>query len=265
MDDNKKPLQELIENTRKQIVEDYKKETSDFKKKNGSVGTIVLYCFLAVLVIVGILMVRKAISVGTDSFKDSYNNKKESISSEIYQKFYDEAEKKYHVTNRATINLGNIREESKLEVLKVIESTCVIQTDKERSEGNHRWVKYTGEGIFTIDLTISEFLVNNDKHYVLIRIPEPSMTEFQILNENTEYLMYAYDKLIGNGSIEQGVSLSMDFQARAYTEIKNSIYDNQNYFIKAKESAKEELTKIVKLLNSTDEMSDLVVEIEFFD
>lgn len=106
-------------------------------------------------------------------------------------------------------------------------------------------------------------MLDNDNHHVLIRIPEPALTSFKIIDDDTETLIFVYDKFLSNGSYNQGANLSMSFNKRGYSEIKDSIYSNQEHIKKAKEGAISELTQLVRLLNSSDEMSDLIVEVEF--
>lgn len=264
MEDNN-PLKETLTNVENQIKNDFSKETEKFKKKNGPIGTIILYSSCVVLIIVCLILINSAIKVGKNAFDSGYTNKKNEIHNSIYDYFYNNAKQKYLVSNRAIIELGNIREESNLEVLKVVESTYVTQTQEEKDKGITRWVKYVGEGVFTIDLTESEFLVNDSKHYVLIRVPEPVMTTFGIQTNETEPLLYVYDKFAANGSYKEGADLSIDFQQRAEISIQESINNNQNYYSKARESAKDELTRLVRLLNPGEEMQDLVVEVEFID
>lgn len=265
MEENKNPLKEVASDVGNKVKEDFIRETEKFKKQNGTVGTIVLYCGLIVLVIISLIIVRTAFKSGANAFSDGYDAQKTKIHDSIYDYFKDKAKQKYLVSNRATIKLGNIREESNLEVLKVIESAWIIQNDEQNKAGVTRWVKYVGEGIFTVDLTESEFLVNDNKHYVLIRIPEPAMTEFGILSENTEPLLYVHKKFLDDGSYKEGADLSIDFHRRAESAIQDNINNNQNYLSQAKDAAIEQLTKLVKLLNPSEEMADLIVEIEFID
>lgn len=265
MEENKNPLNKVVSEVENQIKTDFVRETEKFKKQNGTVGTIVLYCGLIVLIICSLILINIAFKSGASAFNDGYEEQKTKTHDSIYDYFKEKAKQKYLVSNKATIKLGNIREESNLEVLKVIESAWIIQNDEQKQQGVTRWVKYVGEGIFTVDLTESEFLVNDNKHYVLIRIPEPAMTEFGILSENTEPLLYAHKKFLDDGSYKEGADLSIDFHKRAESTIEDNINNNQNYLSQAKEAAIEQLTKLVKLLNPSKEMADLIVEIEFID
>lgn len=117
--------------------------------------------------------------------------------------------------------------------------------------------------------------MDNEHHYVLVRIPEPELTQFDIENENAEQLFYA-DKTYkitvpilqqniqwNDGSYQTGTELFNSQEFSAYTMIREKITSNQAYYKKARESAQAQITRLVKALNTDETLNDLEVEVEF--
>ena len=83
-----------------------------------------------------VLVLSSTIRKGADSAQDAYENAKDKTSVEAYNKFYDiafaSAERKYHVSNKVSIEVASVREEANLEVLHVSDVEFVIESTSQQ-------------------------------------------------------------------------------------------------------------------------------------
>ncbi|MBR2726414.1 MAG: DUF4230 domain-containing protein, partial [Solobacterium sp.] len=249
------------------VVDITQKGARQIYRKHGSAG--VLICVLLILALIGssLWFWRLMIDVGAKSAKNAFlNSYRESSANsheEYYSKGYETALNNYHISDDVTISLGEIREISKLEVLKVVKDDYVIETDTQRMQGIHCWTQYRGIGTFTVNLQASEFIVDSQEHYVLVHIPEPEMS-FHLDEEFTKVALYMDGTInipyinvsLNDGSYKEGVAIAEEQQKRAYENIRNSILNNQQYYLDAKNAAEEQIINLIKTLNSTEELSD---------
>lgn len=91
-----------------------------------------------VLILMGILnlffafdIFRAGTSALLDSYQDTYNKEKDSAYEAQYNKYYEQAEKENHVSNRVAISLDKIKETANLEVLKVNDTEYVISENED--------------------------------------------------------------------------------------------------------------------------------------
>ena len=113
------------------------------------------------------------------------------------------AEKTHHVSNRASISISNLKQIETLEVLKVWSVDYQINGKNGDRESNSNiigkilpssedesWLEVPGYGVFTVDLRAAEYIVDDERHYVLARIPKPELTEFTIDTKSIHSLLY---------------------------------------------------------------------------
>ncbi len=215
------------------------------------------------LIVVGVLLHINAVRKGCSAAVEAYQNAKNKASEEAYNKFYEtayvSAERKYHVSNRTTIDVSSVREEEKLEVLKVNDVEYVIET-AEDNDDTDVWLEVYGEGVYTVDLKASEFIIDSDRQYVLVRVPRPELTQCKITEVNQ--LLWKDNKLF-NQDISSGAEMAADLRAAGETKLNNYMKSSAEFYKSAKSSAQTVISNFVKGVNS--ELTDLVVEVEFMD
>ena len=163
----------------------HKKTSLTLKERNTIMATLILIS--AAVVIIGIFLIQKAVSIATTSATDAFSEALDNQREETYQHFYqtscDIAEEKNHVANEVTITVEEVRKESRLEVLQVSDIEYVY------NEGNTKiWTAIRGHGVYTVDLSLSEFIVDNDRQYVLARVPRPQLNTAGLDYEYNNYL-----------------------------------------------------------------------------
>lgn len=211
-------------------------------------------------------LVTETVSIGADSAKDAYEAAKNAKSREVYQSFYDtayeSAEEAYHLSNQVRITLGDIRETAALEVLSVSAVGYSVQ-DKADNNAATSWLKVTGTGTYTVNLQAGEYIVDDERQYVLVRVPKPVLTGFS--TSDTEPMLFEDGSFMGffNGDNSTGADLALAQVKEAALDAKLSITSNQRFYQSAEASAELMIENLVRALNQ--DVENLTVEIEFMD
>ena len=239
------------------------KQKVQIKKKSGQTIAIVLSIIMIFAII---LLFGDMVSSGAKAMADSYTNAYKEQKEATYQEKYDtnknSIEKKFHVSNRVSIYVGNLKEEEKLEVLKVSDVEFIIE-DKDSNDGNViSWLEVPGEGTFVVDLKAGEYVIDNERAHVLVRVPYPELTNITIDYANVQKILFKDEKGIFNGSFGEGEDLARQQLSQAELLIKKEFTSNQNFYLNAQEAAISTIETLVKQLNH--EVEGLVVDVEFY-
>ncbi len=224
-----------------------------------------------VMILASVNRFTQTVSAGAGAAQTAYHTSKDLEQQRIYTEYYEKsraaAEKKYHTSNRAVISIDKVRESAELEVLQV-QATGYSIEDKKDNHAATSWIKVTGKGIFTVNLAAGEYLIDQERHSVVIRIPKPQLTHFS--PENTEKMVYEDGALnpipeisFLNGSAGKGTDLAQRQISDASMDAKASITSNQRFCQSAEVSAEKMISNFVKEINK--DIPDLMVTIEFMD
>lgn len=267
-------LEKIEQDDRIEIELDETEINVDFlkRKKNFIITSVVLAAFLCV----GVFLLGNGLSILIETYRSEYEAAEEEKENEVYNEFWERsfelAEANYHVSNRVTIQIERIQEEAKLEVLRASDVSYQIYDE---SKGNIPvvswvqgmlqgdttvWLEVPASGIFTVDLQKSEFIIDNDRKYVLIRVPKPELTEFGIDEENVKPLHIAEK---GWTNVSLGEDKTRELLQNAELSIRQGILENQENYKRAEASTANILENLVKGLNP--DIPDLIVEVEFMN
>ena len=254
-----------------------KKKSEGLSRKQFILGALAIS---ALLLCFCVYMILDTFTIGTGAAMDSFSTAKDEAAEEVYQFFYDKsynaAEKAHHVSNNVSISIGDLKEEQKLEVLKVSDVAYETPDPKDQNwfEGLIAsitgmfdaevvsWLEVPGNGVFTVNLQAGEFIIDEERQYVLIRIPSPELTEFAIDYENVELLLFEEGGAFKN-SAKYGVDKAVEQLQSAELTMMQNVNNNQEFYKRARESTEKMLVNLVKQLNP--QLLDLRVEIEFID
>ncbi len=239
---------------------DYKKPHS-FRKKLKAIMMMILFGCVAVF------LVMDAATVGIEAYRTAYDSAKQMSKNETREEFYNKAlaiaERTNHVSNKATIEIDKIQEMARLEVLKVSDVAYLTEKYEDKT-----WILKTGDvdvwlevlasGVFTVDLQKSEFIIDNERAYVLIRVPKPELSDFRI--DRGEPLLIDEQ---GWPTAEIGEDAVREMLNNAELSIRQGILENQETYKKAESLAIKLLQNLVKGLNL--DIPNLTVEVEFMD
>lgn len=195
-----------------------------------------------------------------DVYMAAYSAQKEETKNLVEMNFYDAAESKYHASNKVSIYIENIAEEQKLEVLDVSDVEFIIEDSADNESNVLSWLEVPGTGTFVIDLQKAEYIIDNERKHVLVRVPYPELTNVEIEYGNVQKLRFIDD--VFNGSYKEGEELAKQQLDTADLLIKKEFISNQNFYHSAQEAARS--TIINRVLQWNPDIEDLTVEVEFY-
>lgn len=196
---------------------------------------------------------------GRTFMRQSYNQAMENAYNGFYQTAFEISEKQNHVSNYAVINIENVQEISRLEVLEVWDTEFVIK-DADKESKITSWLEVQGRGVFTVDLTMGEFITDTERQYVLVRVPKPALTNCTLEKTGKQFWK---NSTVFNGSIAEGVYLSQDQLGEGQRLLEDSMKQSRRFYESARDSAVSMIKSLVKQWNPN--LPDLQVEVEFME
>lgn len=249
-------------NSSKEIQKENEK-VSNRKSKGGS-STIIMIAVLVGMVAITLILVNGIIGAGAEALANSYNaayeSERDSAYQEQYDKYFDRAEDDYHVSNRVSINIGDLKDIAKLEVLTVSDVEYIIDEGVNNSNGITSWLEVPGQGTYVVDLQAAEFLTDDERAYVKVRVPYPELTNITIDYANVKKMFFKNDIL--NDSYKVGEELAQRQLNSADMLIKKEFASNERFYLSAQEAAVSTIQCLVKQLNPQN--ADMTVEVEFY-
>lgn len=201
--------------------------------------------------------------LGMGRMKNAYQNADQNAYNGIYQTAFDIAENHNHVSNNATIFVEGSQEVSRLEVLTVSGSEFVIK-NAGSNDKTVSWLEVQGTGVFTVDLSAGEFIVDKERQAVLVKVPKPVLTECAVTGTGKRFwnnggVFYNYFK----GSVAEGVRLSQDQMSEGRMKLETSMRQSRIFNDASKEAAKNMIKSLVQQWNPN--VPDLQIEVQFFE
>ena len=227
-------------------------------RSNKEIPAIVLLVVLSL--IFNFFTVRIGVSALKDSYKATYEDEKKTAYDAQYDKYYKQAEKDYHVANRAAISVKELKETANLEVLNVSDTEYIVSEDKDNGKGITSWLEVPGQGTYIVNLQAAEFIVDNEREYVLVRAPYPEITNISIDYGNVKKLLFKNN--IFDDSYSVGEDLARAQLNSADLLIKKEFASNQHFYLSAQDAAVSSIQCLVKQLNP--KLPDLTVDVEFY-
>ncbi len=231
------------------------------KRKNGGL----FYVVIAALVLISAGLFVLGSTRGSAAVREAFQREKAAAEENTYQAFYDTsynaAENDYHVKNQAVITLSGIRETAELEVLSVSDIVYITK-DAKNIFDTRSWLQVPGTGVFTLDLAAGEFLVDNERRSVYVRLPKPDLSTDNITIDHTNVKVLNLDSSAIASSVRDGEQLAQQQLNEALTQIREDIKSNLEYYEYAEESARSLLETWIRSVNK--DVEDLTVEIEFY-
>ena len=240
---------------------DMNKKTS-IKVKEIAASPVILASGCIILIFISVLLYFDSINVGSRALADAYEANylldKEAARKDVYDKVYNFAENEYHVSNRVNIELGDLKEKADLEVLKVNDIEYIIDDGSKNDSHANCWASFPGEAVFIVNLQAGEYIIDNARSYILVRVPAPELSNISI--GTASKLLFEDDW--SNGTYSQGEEMARKQMKEAQVLVTKEFLSNQFFYLNAQNSAKNQITELVKQMNPNVE--ELIVEVEFF-
>ena len=254
-------------------------KTPGFWRKNRLIIFMLILCLFFALF--AIFFLTDSITIGALAAKEQYLTVKENVAKQTEDTIYDlsreYAEKQHHVSNSVSITLGTLQEQAKLEVLKISEVEYVTQESKAYKNIITKiagtvsdlfrsnvisWLEVPGYGVFTVDLQSAEFIVDNQRQNVIIRVPKPDLTSFTLDYKNAQWLKIEDNGLFKNPT-KVGEDIAREQLQSAELKMRQNANSNQAFYQSACDSTQKILRTLVTQLNPN--IPNLTVNVEFFD
>ena len=226
-----------------------------------TISTVLCIAFSGLLFLSFLGNAKKACA---STFSKSYDETRGNVFNQFKQKAFDYYEAKNHVSNRVTLSIKNIKKENALEVLSVSETYLKTSDPDKDEDRTTRWVEFTGTAVYTVDMTTSEFIIDDNNKFILVKLKTPQLNQ-PSLNNNPKVYLYKYKKGVFkvNGNYDTGVKQMLQDRAEAQEEITKLLEINESNLAKAKESAESIIRNLIKTLNPDSGLEDSNIRIEF--
>lgn len=241
---------------------------ADNGRKQRSYVLPILIALICIFMFAGIILINSFMTnfkkAGNAAFDTTYNDTKQETYDGFKQKAFNYYEAKNHVSNRATITIGNIKEENSLEVLSVSESWIKINDGKKSDDNTTRWIEFSATGIYTVDMTMSQFIIDDNKGYVLVKLQTPQLTQFALdTSPVVKNFNYEEGMLRINGNYDNGVKMHLEDRAEAYQVLKERISGKDEDLTAAKASTETLIRTFIRSVNPELDLKDSDIIIEF--
>lgn len=239
---------------------------SSRKSSGWVVLSIVFVLIISLLAILSVFIVRysisKGVSTATNAFQEAFDKTKEDTYAKFKDAAYKLSENGHHVSNRVTISIHAVKEKSDLNVLKVSDVVYIVDDKNDTKNGTTSWLKVSGAGVFSVNMTQAEYVVDNVRQHVLVRVPRPVIDSSNITIDNAESLHFEENKWNRGNSIKAGEELAMDQLSEAKQRILEDFEANEQYSKLAESSTQSMLAALIKGINP--DVKNLQVEVEFY-
>lgn len=269
---NGTPVESQTQNTSSKNL-----STDTADKLHRSVFNIFIIVSFALMICLSEYFFLDSVWAAARSADKSYEIAKNEARSKASEFMYDLYTREHKVTTEVSISISELKEVSVLEVLEVdTVDYQIVENEEDKTwlievfenvtdillKSPVHWLKIPGYGIYTVDLNTAEFIVDNERDYVLIRLPKPELTSITIEYDNV-LLLYSEDGGLLKNSVKDGVDEARKSYLSAEHNIKQNLLNNKSNSIRAEESAKTLLTNFVKQLNP--QIENLIVEVQFME
>ncbi len=211
--------------------------------------SVICWILSAMVIVITPLIIGMSINAAASKAKQNYDNTVKEVSDYLNLKAYDFAEHSNHVSNRISVEIEGLFEDTKLEVLKARDVEFV--TDETDEKGNiTAWLQVEGEGVFTVDLKAAEYLYDAARDTITIILPYPELTLCRLIKGSN--ILYKDSRLIGNGNYSEGEELAQRQIQKGYLAVYDYFLSNANFLRSAKKSAESLMTDFVKQLYPDD-------------
>ncbi len=240
---------------------------SDSKKIFNKYNIIIFISICAIVggVVLSFRTLKNAKEASDSAFSKIYEETKQDTYDKFKQKAFDYFEQENHVQNRATINIGNIKEENLLEVLSVSDSWVKISNSNSSNDNTTRWVEFNATGVYTVDMKTSEFIIDNYNNFVLVKLKTPQLNHVAL--DNSSINIYNYDYETGflkiNGDYNKGTEMAIDDRAEALNKLTEQLENNDENLSSAKISAEKLIKTFIKNVNPDIKFKDSDIQVEF--
>ena len=229
------------------------------KRRRINFTAIILAVFIVLTASMNLTLYKLTVENAGEAFDAAYQTAKEAQTPLTYEEFYLAALEQYKTKNDVNTAVSADYGSGKLEVMKICDSVCIPQSSLEDEESSLTLV-IPFNGVYTIDLSLAEFITDQERGIVTVRVPYPEIADFKVEYENA--------KLLDDSGITVTLGKTTTPElARGEFEEKNidlreQISENKIFTENAAETARR---KIISTLMALNPYEDIITEVEFIN
>ncbi len=271
----------MLETKPQQELQTLEPEQTPERKKGKAVWTILLLAFVAIAVLAVLFLLyfwkeqkQKTVDDNLAAYQEQVQETNSAAYDRSYDHAYQQAMEEFGISGDVLIEVGRVQAISELEVLEINLSEYAI---RKNDEGNTVWLSIPVQGVYAVNLEQGEYLVDQARATVTVRLPDPQLTNMTLDYAHEEQLLFTADG-VKSDFIEQFISLFKDDAGNSYADgralydaMHEEVYENArikmntdpDYLQTARTSAVQLVEQLVKQVNS--DIPGLTVIVEFME
>ncbi len=229
------------------------------KRRRINFTAIVLAVFIILTGSMNLTLYRLTVENAGAAFDAAYQTAKEAQTPLTYEEFYLAALEQYKTKNDITSAISADYGTGKLEVMKICDSVCIPQSTEEDEDSSLTLV-IPFNGVYTIDLSLAEFITDQERGIVTVRVPYPEIAEFKVDYENAK-LLDDSGITVTLGKITTPELARGEFEEKNI-DLREQITENKIFTENAAETARR---KIISTLMALNPYEDITTDVEFIN
>ena len=195
----------------------------------GIAALLISVCIFVICIFVSICLIQHNVHKAKSNFSETV----QKVSDSMYSEMYNYAENKYHVSNRIAVEINNILESSKLEVLNASDTEFITE-EKDKNEDVTSWLQVEGNAVFTVDMSAAQYIYDVERNTITVVVPYPEVTSCRLTRAKN--LLFEEDFSLKNGSYRDGQNLAVRQFHSGYLKLLNYFSKNSMLLKSAKQS-----------------------------
>lgn len=229
------------------------------KRRRINFTAIVLAVFIVLAASMNLTLYKLTVENAGEAFDAAYQTSKESQTPLTYEQFYLAALEQYKTKNDLTTAVSADYGTGKLEVMKICDSVCIPQSASEDEDSSLTLV-IPFNGVYTIDLQLAEFITDQERSIVTVRVPYPEVSDFKVEYENAR-LLDDSGITVTIGKMTTPELARGEFEGKNI-DLREQITENKIFTENAAETARQKIISTIMALNPYEEVT---VEVEFIN
>lgn len=212
---------------------------------------------ILITAVINLAVYKGTVKKGSEAFTNYFYSVRDSQTSETRTRFYNAALEQYRTENKINTYIPTENNEGKLQVLKISDTVCIPQSEEDGGETGS-YLEVPCSGIYTADLNLSEFITDQQRYSVTVRIPKPQLTSFTIDFDNIK-LKNSSGIIISNGNYTLSELAEQQIQEDDPV-IRETLMSNRIFSESAEEAAGKIITELILAYNPYEKIT---VDVEF--
>ncbi|WP_044974511.1 hypothetical protein [Ruminococcus sp. HUN007] len=229
------------------------------KRRRINFSAIILAVLIILAASLNLALYRTTVEESTSAFDKAYTESKEAQTPLTYEQYYLAALEQYKTTNDIRTDITADYGNGKLEVMKIYDTVAIPQTAEEDGVSSLTLV-IPVNGVYTADLQLAEFITDQQRRTVMVRIPYPELSDITVDYDNAK-LVDESGIVISAGKMTTPELAHSEFEEKSI-DVRELISSNKVFSENAAETVRRKITSAIMALNPYE---DVITEVEFIN